>query len=143
MIIIGIDPDVDKSGFAVWDTEAQDFMFITSKTLHEMLTFFTENKGVISVVVVEAGWLNKPNWHKLAASKSALLETGNRTGRNHQRGIDIVEVLEWFGIPCRLQKPLMPNTWKKDEAMFRKITGVSGGNQEKRDAAMLVFGLRK
>lgn len=139
-LIVGIDPDVDKNGVSAWNVKSKSFEFITSMTLHELISYIAGNQQKIKTVVVEAGWLNNSNFHlNKQNSIRAAAKTGENTGRNSQRGIDIVEIMEWFGVPCRLQKPLSNNTWKKDELMFKKITGVKGGNPEMRDSAMLVF----
>ena len=142
--IIGIDPDVDKSGFAVWLPEIQRFELITSASLLDIMEYFSCYHETVLGVVVEAGWLNKGNRHIHAKTTPRIAaKTGENVGRNFQRGIDLVEIMEFFKIPCRLVKPTATNSWKNDEKMFQKITGTKGGNPEKRDAAMLVFGLKQ
>ena len=141
-LYIGIDPDVDKSGFAVWHKPLQKFSSIETLTLPEMLDKLHSLRDNIAIVVVEAGFLNKGNRHTFKGqSVAAAAKTGENVGRNHQRGMDIVEILEWMRIPYRLQKPSAKNSWKNDEKIFQKMTGVKGGNPEKRDAAMLVYGI--
>jgi len=141
-LCVGIDPDVTKSGFAVWHKPLKKFSSIETLTLPEMLDKLHSLRDNIAFVVVEAGFLNKGNRHTFKGqSVAAAAKTGENVGRNHQRGMDIVEILEWMRIPYRLQKPSTKNSWKDSEATFRKMTGVKGGNPEKRDAAMLVFGL--
>jgi len=141
-LYIGIDPDVDKSGFAVWNKPAQKFESIEALGLAEIMSFFQVMKISIEIVVIEAGYLNKGNRHTFKGQTvAAAAKTGENVGRNHQRGMDIVEILEWMRIPYRLQKPSTKNSWKNDEKIFQKMTGVKGGNPEKRDAAMLVYGL--
>lgn len=141
--IIGIDPDVDKSGFAVWLPETQRFEMIETATLYQIMEYFSVHNEHIMGVVVEAGWLNRPVFHTGATSRAAIAKTGLNVGRNQQRGMDIVELVEWIGLPCRIVRPLPNNSWKNSEENFRAMTGVKGGNPEKRDAAMLVFGLKE
>jgi len=141
-LYVGIDPDVAKSGFAVWHKPLKKFSSIETLTLPEMLDKLHSLRDNIAFVVVEAGFLNKGNRHTFKGqSVAAAAKTGENVGRNHQRGMDIVEILEWMRIPYRLQKPSTKNSWKDSEATFQKMTGVKGGNPEKRDAAMLVYGL--
>ena len=142
-LYIGIDPDVDKSGFVIWDKEKKALLDVDSATLPEMMTRLLRMKGRIALVIVEAGYLNKGNRHTFKGqSVAAAAKTGENVGRNHQRGMDIVEILEWMRIPYRLQKPITPNKWKDDAAYFKTITGWHGKtNPEKRDAAMLVYGM--
>lgn len=142
-LYIGIDPDVDKSGFVIWDKEKKALLDVDSATLPEMMTRLLRMKGRIALVIVEAGYLNKGNRHTFKGQTvAAAAKTGENVGRNHQRGMDIVEILEWMKIPYRLQKPITPNKWKDDAAYFKTITGWHGKtNPEKRDAAMLVYGM--
>ena len=142
-LYIGIDPDVDKSGFAVWNKPAQKFESIEALGLAEIMSFFQVMKISIEIVVIEAGYMNKGNRHTFKGQTvAAAAKTGENVGRNHQRGMDIVEILEWMRIPYRLQKPITPNKWKDDAAYFKTITGWHGKtNPEKRDAAMLVYGI--
>jgi len=142
-LYIGIDPDVDKSGFAVWNKPAQKFESIEALGLAEIMSFFQVMKISIEIVVIEAGYMNKGNRHTFKGQTvAAAAKTGENVGRNHQRGMDIVEILEWMKIPYRLQKPITPNKWKDDAAYFKTITGWHGKtNPEKRDAAMLVYGI--
>ena len=142
-LYIGIDPDVDKSGFVIWDKEKKALLDVDSATLPEMMTRLLRMKGRIALVIVEAGYLNKGNRHTFKGQTvAAAAKTGENVGRNHQRGMDIVEILEWMKIPYRLQKPITPNKWKDDAAYFKTITGWHGKtNPEKRDAAMLVYGI--
>ena len=142
-LYIGIDPDVDKSGFAVWNKPAQKFESIEALGLAEIMSFFQVIKISIEIVVIEAGYMNKGNRHTFKGQTvAAAAKTGENVGRNHQRGMDIVEILEWMKIPYRLQKQITPNKWKDDAAYFKTITGWHGKtNPEKRDAAMLVYGM--
>ena len=141
-LCIGIDPDVNKSGVAEWVKSEKMFGQITDMKLPELMDYLFVNRKCILLVVVEAGFLNKGNRHIFKGqSVAAAAKTGENVGRNHQRGMDIVEILEWMRIPYRLQKPSTKNSWKDSEATFQKMTGVKGGNPEKRDAAMLVFGI--
>lgn len=142
-LYIGIDPDVDKSGFVIWDKEKKALLDVDSATLPEMMTRLLRMKGRIALVIVEAGYMNKGNRHTFKGQTvAAAAKTGENVGRNHQRGMDIVEILEWMKIPYRLQKPITPNKWKDDAAYFKTITGWHGKtNPEKRDAAMLVYGM--
>lgn len=145
---IGIDPDVDENGFAVWNKPGQNFESIESLNLVDMMRKLHDLRDQIVIVVVEAGWLNKGNRHLNYVPKGVEVrnplayaaEAGENTGRNHQRGMDIIEVLEFMGIPYRITKPMSPNNWKKDADRFKKMTGWKGRtNPEKRDAAMLVY----
>jgi hypothetical protein len=140
MIYIGIDPDVDKSGVAYYDSKS-NILELSNLTFFELYEYlqFARVKGEFKVVI-EAGWLNKSNWHKKEKGSSALnAKIGQHTGANHEVGRKIVEMCEYLEIDFKLVRP----TRKKLKAdAFNKITGIIGRtNQEQRDAGMLVFGL--
>lgn len=142
MILIGIDPDVEKSGVAY--KNGDDFQLL-NLPFFELLEFFENvqrEKGGSEklLVVIEAGWLNKGNWHTKSKGSAALnAKIGNNTGRNHETGLKIVEMVEYLGIQYRLVKPM---TSKLNSKFFQKITGVTKSNQEQRDAAMLIWNLK-
>ena len=102
-----------------------------------------------TLVVVEAGWLNKPNWH-LTAKDSARLAAakGNSTGRNHETGRKIVEMAKHYGLKVDEVKPLRKCWRGKDgkitheelEYMLekKKINGFpKKSNQDMRDSTLL------
>ena len=134
---IGIDPDTDKSGYAIWCTETKELELYT-KSFSEIIIDF-ELLLVPIEIVIEAGWLNKKsNWHNSKTMATAS-KIGKNVGANHQVGKCIAELCIAKSIPYRLVKP---TSHKKDHDTFCKITGYKGRtNQEKRDAAMLVYGL--
>lgn len=140
MIYIGIDPDVDKSGVAYYERKTK-IIELSNLTFFQLFDYlnFCKSKGEFKVVV-EAGWLNKSNWHKVDKGSSSInAKIGQRTGANHEVGKKIVEMCEYLEIEFKLVKPTRK---KLDSASFNKITGTIGRtNQEQRDAGMLVFGL--
>ena len=149
-LYIGIDPDVDENGFSVWNKPQRKFESIEALNLVDMMRRLHELRDQIALVVVEAGWLNKGNRHlnyvpkkvKVRNPLADAAEAGENTGRNHQRGIDIIEVLVYMEIPYRVTIPMSPNNWKNDADIFKKMTGWKGRtNPEKRDAAMLVYNI--
>lgn len=141
MIYIGIDPDVDKNGFAYYHTltkslELKSYSFWDLIEEIERVLYILDFDDSFHVVI-EGGWLNKKsNWHggnKLASSRIA-----KNVGSNHQVGKLIVEYCEQNGIPHEVVKPTKS---KLNAETFKKVTGYEGRtNQETRDAAMLVFG---
>ena len=97
-VVIGIDPDVDKSGVAFLIVESR-VLEVYSLPFADLLDYLREIRDILMregkyfVVVVEAGWLNKAHWHVGrggSAARSAAI--GNHTGRNHEVGRKIVEM---------------------------------------------------
>lgn len=144
-VLIGIDPDVTKSGYARLDKNDGSFILrnLTFFELYDTLLYYSmafENKITFQVeVFIEAGWLNKSNWHTSCKMSVALAaQIGQRTGANHETGKKIVEMCEYLNIKYTLVKPTKS---KVDAKEFKTLTKYEGRtNQEQRDAAMLIVG---
>lgn len=144
-IVIGIDPDIERNGVAILDTSTRSIS-LQSLTLAETIDTITEeNTHAESLIaVVEAGWANKSNYHLTAYdSKRSAAKKGVDQGRNHQRGIDIVELLQHNGVNIAQIKPL-PKIWAKGKASdkeLRKFMTIAKKrtNQEERDAALIAW----
>lgn len=146
-MILAIDPDVTKSGVAVLDAETR---LLTLHTLPfaQLLDLIQQLHAQHPTlqVVVEAGWLNKSNWHlgykdnaRIAAAK------GNATGRNHEVGRKLIEVCQHWGIDTIAAKPLTKRWRGKDgkithEELERVAKQhIKRCNQDARDAALLAL----
>lgn len=143
MIKIGIDPDLEKNGYA---------LMVNDKIVAlDNLPFFDlcerlrvhNQKSTRLMVVIEGGWLiKKSNWHRAKgltaehqAAKSQRI--AKNVGENHAAGKLIVAWCERMKIPHEIVKP----KGKVDQDHFRKLTGwVGRTNQEQRDAALLIWG---
>ena len=137
-MFIGIDPDVEKSGFAIW-VKKEKLLSLANLSFFEIferLNMLKENNKVL--VVIEAGWLNKGNWHIAGAKSRVSAKIGSHTGANHQVGKQLDEMCEFLDIEYQLSKPTKSKV-KADK--FKMITGYQGRtNPEVRDAGMLVYG---
>lgn len=145
--IIGIDPDTIKSGAATI-TQSGEVVSLLTLGFAELVDYvakFQELHPDLSVVV-EGGWLNHNNWHISRNSTPAqAAKIGNASGRNHQTGILIVEMLQHRGIKVDVIKPLR-KCW---HGVDRKITHEELAdftkmpqkrtNQEQRDALLLAW----
>lgn len=138
--IIGIDPDIDKSGVAIAkdgaieDLDCLDFM--------SLQFFLVGNKDKIKKVYLEAGWLNKKaSWH-VSPNKETAGRVGYKVGQNHQVGMIIEQVLKHHEIPYDLVRPTESKRNHKDFCIFTKWNKEIKTNQEKRDAAMLILGIK-
>lgn len=146
-MFIGIDPDTEKSGFAIWQNKE---LFLYNLSFPKVQEFFLENKDKIKKVIISAGWLNKKiNFRKKYYDKKTKtfkeLSIGAReksamnTGQNHQVGKLIAVYCEHYNIKYELSKP---KAKKLDADVFRKITGYKKRtNQDNRDAGILVYGI--
>jgi hypothetical protein len=142
-VYVGLDPDTEKSGVAFYEPSSGklELSNLPFFALFDYLSFVKkqETEEVKCIIIIEAGWLNKSNWHKVNNGSSSLnSKIGERTGANFEVGKKIVEMCEYLGFEYKLVKPTKT---KLNHTTFAKITGIIGKtNQETRDAGMLVFG---
>lgn len=148
-IIIGIDPDIEKNGVAVLYRLSKEIS-LHSLPFPQALTFIRSlaEKNNSLVVIVEAGWRNKSNFHLSPYdTKAQAAKKGVDQGRNHQRGIDIVEYLQYHDLKVIEMKPL-PLMWgtgltrkKISDEEIRRFMDIKKKrtNQEERDAALLAW----
>ncbi len=145
-IIIGIDPDVNKSGIAQLNTTSNE-LELSSLAFPELIDYLMRLKdnGGRVVVVVEASWKISTNWHvHHRDSFGTIARKGKDAGRCHEVGRKIVECAQHYGLEVVERLPLK-KIWKgkdgkitHDEIVaFMPIKGRS--NQEERDAALLAW----
>ena len=135
-LIIGIDPDLEKSGVAVLGQSLE----LKNLTFPETIELFRNHQDEIKKVVIEAGWLNKKSNFRFGHSKTAGEKIAKNVGENHATGKLLAEMAKSCGLAVVLVKP---SRSKVDSKEFNRITGWQGRtNQEQRDAAMLIFGMK-
>ena len=138
-LIIGIDPDLEKSGVAVLKDGS---LRLDNMRFYDLTKYFEVNKDQIKKVVIEAGWMNKKsNLHnRIGQSKRAGERIAKNVGENHATGKLLVEMAKSFGLAV---VEVRPTKTKKNSEEFNRITGWQGRtNQEQRDAGMLIFGMK-
>ena len=140
MLIVGIDPDVSKSGVAVRDGKD---LLIHSFTLVELFDFLSNYKSDIKKVHVEASWLLPVTIFHAAKTKAIAARIGMNVGANQQIGKEIVKYCEHLCLDTIERKPLRL-IWQKGKIghfefcqLFKKEFKKS--NQEERDAGLLVL----
>ncbi|TPU61303.1 hypothetical protein [Acinetobacter baumannii] len=136
-IIIGIDPDLEKSGVAILGNDLQ----LKNLTFPETVELFRNEQDSIKKVVIEAGWLNKKANFRNGANKSLAVneQISKRVGENHATGKLLVQMAKHMGLAVIEVKPTKTKV-NSDE--FNRITGWQGRtNQEQRDAGMLIWGM--
>lgn len=144
-IYIGIDPDVDKSGFAIWDANDKRFEEICLETLPEVFIRLVKLSNEHSVMVrLEAGWLlSKSNFstRNVYGSRGANERIAKNVGANHEIGKQIEKFCVAYNVPYELVKPLGYSAY--DHEHFCSLTRWPLNvrtNSEKRVAGMLVYG---
>ena len=159
-IIVGIDPDTDKSGIGhvsmlqggVSGSRPSVEVGLCSLPFPQVIDYLTDmadnarRTGNVGIeVYVEAGWMERvSNYH--AARGRRATRIAKNVGSNHQTGKHIIEMLEHHGIPVRPVHPLR-KCWKgKDRKIThaeldRLVVGLPRArtNQEERDALLLAW----
>lgn len=148
-LIIGIDPDIHKSGIALyWKEKGKRHLTLENWKFFELYDFLYNNQEIIKYGVVEAGYLNsKSNFRDSKANARASSRIGKNVGSNHECARKIIEMFEYLEIPVYPVKPLKL-VWGKDgkskisHKEFVKFTGIEfkSTNSEQRDAGLLVWG---
>lgn len=137
-ILIGIDPDVDKSGVAFLNS---NHLELNNLTFFELLDYLRDYKNEFEnlQVYIECGFLNGGNRHLKHGSSHALnSKIGERIGANHETAKKIIEMCEYLKITHHKVKPTRT---KSANDFFKQVTGYKGlTNQEQRDAFFLIFG---
>jgi len=139
MIKIGIDPDCDKSGFALIYQNQTELTTLTFFELFDRFSQLINTNGKENIkVYVECGFLNKSNWHKIQKGSSNLnAKIGERTGANFETAKKISEMCTYFGLNYTQVRPTRK---KLNAAEFKAVTKIEKRtNQEMRDAFMLVI----
>ena len=148
-IVIGIDPDIDKSGVAYLNVNNRT-LEVSTLSFAQVVEYFNhvveqKKAGQSMIVVVEASWMMKSNWHlKFGSRKEYAAATGYKVGQIHQTGKLICEMARAIGLEVLEHAPLR-KCWKGKDGKItadelQQITGLIGRtNQESRDAALLAW----
>ncbi len=159
-LILGIDPDIDKSGLAVLNLgsrtlEVGNFRFPELIDKIKELREGTPKDERFSVIV-EAGWMNKGNWH-VSESRNGKFSpqawaaaVGVSQGENGATSKLLLECLQHAGINAIAKRPLRkcwrgPNGKITHAELVRECESYrinfkdKRTNQEERDSALLAL----
>lgn len=149
-VIIGIDPDTEKSGVAMVEKETRrlECAALTFPQTIDYLRWLSQQQDKVESVrvIIEAGWLNKSNWHlhNRAANKYKAAAMGVSQGRNEEVSHLLGQMCDHYHLDYLFIKPLR-KLWKGNDKKItaeelQAITGLMGRtNQEQRDAALIAW----
>ena len=150
--VIGIDPDVEKSGVAVLNCEKREFEKVVAMSFPELVDYLAVVRFDIegldekeAVIVLEDSDLST-NWHcSYKDNKATAAAKGRSVGMCHATARHIREIAEHYDLEVVLQKPLR-KMWKgrdgkitHEEAAYFMRGLPKQTNQESRDAALLAW----
>jgi len=146
ILVVGIDPDIEASGVAVYDCSLRAFVLCTTMSLPDLAAWLSEVPVSDTLVVLEESSLSTKNWHisprdsiYVAAAK------GRSVGLCHATARHISEFCNKFGIGYIAKTPLKLN-WKNGKASHEEVASILPGcpkktNQEVRDAMLLAWNI--
>ena len=148
-VIIAIDPDIEKSGVARLDVAERKSWADTlpfPMVIDYVRTVLRLSKGKRVAVIVEASWTQTHNWHLSRFDRPGVAaRKGYDEGRNHECGMKLVEMLNYYGIEV-IEKSPLKKIWAGTDRKIThtEITAITGwskkrSNQEERDAMLLAW----
>lgn len=128
---IGIDPDSEKSGVALYQGCEPPLLY--NLKFIELQEFLLLNRTAL--VVIEDVMQNTATFKKSGATtQGAIRKVAYSVGRCAQVGYHLVQFCEHHDIKYVL-KPIS-KMWKKQKSVFERVTGYSGrSNEDTRSAA--------
>lgn len=115
--IIGIDPDTQKNGIAIY-SKTTKHLHSTALSFFDLFEYLKNNSENIVIVKIEAGWLVKKSNFRKTKIKNVSDAISRKVGENHAVGKKIVEMCDYLGIRYKLSRPLLKR-WKGPD---KKIT---------------------
>lgn len=136
MKFIGIDPDSKKSGIAIWDSVAKNFILLKAADFFNIIEILNEHKD--AKVFIEDSSTLPANFHK--SNQNAVIR--EKIAYHVGRCVQISLLLQQFCEHNKIDyKAIIPKRSKTTREQFKLYTKKEIKNQDIIDAAMLVFGL--
>lgn len=144
--ILGIDPDISKSGLALLDCGRREIVYASALAFPDAVRYLDwlatqENARV----VIEDSWNATHNWHLYRMSTAKASAIGRSVGMCHAAGMLLEQMARDRGLDVTLMKPLK-KCWKGADGKITQaeiVQFVRGMptrcNQEVRDAALLAW----
>lgn len=130
-VVIGIDPDIEKSGVAILDRR-KGSVSVCKLAFPELVDWVTcqcetcKAEDVSYTVSIEGGWLNESNWHvPKGASGHYGAAIGESVGRNQAVGMLAQQMLQHKDLKCEIIKPL-PKTLRLGRKTLQLWKGKDG-----------------
>jgi hypothetical protein len=134
---IGVDPDSDKMGVAIYIDGRLDSL--NNWRIVDFVGWLISCDGDIEVAIEDVMSNQFVYTRNQRSSKAAQSKVAMHVGRCQQNQVELQRWLDHYGIDYKLFKPQRGN-WAKDKSIFEKLTGWSGrSNEETRSASFFGF----
>lgn len=134
-ITIGIDPDAERHGFAVyWESKLTVCATATTPEIISDHLPLWEARGSVTFSIEDVMANQLVYARNRQGSKNAQSKIAMRIGRCQQAQVELMRWLDYYEIPYVLHKPQSGN-WAKNKAQFEKVTGWKGRSNEDTRAA--------
>lgn len=110
--IIAIDPDLIKSGVAVFNQELKDWVFARTISIENIVAELKQFKPSDTIIFVECGWLNKKSNFRQTVNRRVSDNISMKVGQNHATGKIIIALLEAAGYTVEKFRPLVKGIFK-------------------------------
>ena len=137
-VIIGIDPDSSKHGVAVYENDK--LSHLKSMPLTELMGVFRKYEHLNPIVHIENVCANSSSsfHHNKKESAAVKAKKSENVGMCKQAQKEVERMAEYYGI--RVVHHRISSSWKKDKAIFQKVTGWKlQSNEDTRSAAFFGF----
>ena len=142
-IIIGIDPDSEAHGVAVYDEGSLSRLeCLTLMQLFELIKFYKEvgaqTEQSIEIHIENVCGQNSAFKKKGIANQKAGTAINRSIGMCQQAQIEVERMAEWLEV--KVVRHRISKSWKKDKSIFEKFTKWKGrSNEDTRSAAYFGF----
>lgn len=144
MRVIGVDPDSEKHGVAIYIDGV-----LTTLAMWSLMDFLKSLEGATDTIISMENTLANNFLYamglpdKLSPAQKAKINQDRmrKTGRCQQAQMELMRLLDYLDIPYQLHKPMKGN-WAdtKLKGQFERVTGWTGAsNQDTRSAAFFGF----
>lgn len=138
--IIGIDPDLVKSGVAM--AKDKKLIQLHAMTFPQLLEYAELWKDKAHFIIENVEF-DKPTYIRPGTNARMMCKISQNVGQVKGTYRQLITCLEHMGCTVKKVKPLtgaVKKRAKKDAQYFNQITGWAGGsNEDKRDAALLAL----
>lgn len=145
--VVAIDPDLNRSGVAVWHNPSRTWLLTESVSIENILEVLSPLSKTETTVYVECGWMVKKSNFRNTANRGHSENIAMKVGQNHATGKLIIKLLEAAGYTVIKFKPLKKGIFKDEKGWtqhgrdyVKKQSGLTCRmNDDTRDAIFTVL----